>query len=471
MTGTETKIIQNNLVLELSLDRIEATLIIQNHGNAPVPEFNYITDFLKKYNITSTLLENELQGMLDEKIYNTPVCIARGKKCKPSRNGEIIYLFNDPSKRPEPDADEYVDHRARTTIKTVSKGETVAKIIPPIQGEDGLTVTGEIIPAGNPVEKKMPTGRNVAADSDNKDLLIALINGSVNVVSETKINIDPILSIPGNVDYSVGNIDFTGSLIINGDIVSGFTVKVTGSIDVKGVIEDSEVYAGGDIHAVGCAGRLKNTISAGGEINIRYAENSIIQAGMDINVDEYLMNCSVHADGNIHVTKKTGLIAGGETTAFHAVEANTLGNIEGTKTVISVGFSSELKQQFRLIDQEQTRNINKLGDINNALKKLNRLIMIKKLVSEKMQTQIRVLLKMKETVEDQISSLLERHVELVKKLSQTETAAVRISGVCHPGVTINFPDKQLINKEAMSHVTLKLEDDVIIINPMLNEKK
>jgi len=471
MSAFDNKIIHNNLILEFSRDRVEATLTIEERGYAPAPDYDYIAGFLGKNNITSTLLVNELRGMVEQKIYNTPVCIARGKECRPSKNGEIRYLFDDPSRRPAPGTDETVDHRERSPIKTVSKGDPVARVIPPVPGENGLTVTGEIIPAGIPVEKKIPSGRNIAPDTEDKNLLIALANGSVNVLSETRIDIDPVLNISGNVDYSTGNLDFTGSIIINGDVISGFTVKVTGSIHVKGVIEDAEVYAGGDIYATGCAGGEKGSISAGGSIFIKYAVNSRINAGMDITVEEHLMNCDVHADGNIYVTKKNGLITGGETSAFHAVEANTIGSIDEIKTIVSVGFSSELRQQFVLIDEEQTRNINNLGDINKALKKLNRLIMIKKQIPEKMKTQIDVLLKMKDVIEDRISSLLERHVEVIRKLSQTETAVVRIYKNFYPGVVINFPDRQMVNKEIKSHAAMRLQDEVIIITPLLNEKK
>jgi uncharacterized protein (DUF342 family) len=468
---TDNRIIHNNLVLQFSPDRTEAMLTIEERAYAPYPGHDYVADFLRKNNITDTLLENELKGMLEQKIYNTPVCIARGKECRPSKNGEIRYLFTDHSNRPAPGPEENVNHRERSPIKTVSRGEPVARVIPPVPGEDGFTVTGEIIPAGIPVEKKLPSGRNIAPDPADNNLLIAQANGSVNVMSETRIDIDPVLNIQGNVDYSTGNLDFTGSIIVNGDIISGFTVKVTGTIQVKGVIEDAVVYAGGDIYAAGCAGGEKGSISAGGNIFIKYAENSRISAGMDIYVEEYLMNSDVHADGNIYVTKKNGMITGGETSAFHAVEANTIGNIDEIKTVVSVGFSSELKQQFVLIDREQTRNINNLGDINNALKKLNRFIMIKKQLPGKMKTQIEVLLKMKDAVEEKISVLLDRHVEVIKKLSQTETATVRVYNNFYPGVLINFPDKQMINKETKSHVALRLQDDVIIITPLLKEKK
>lgn len=469
MSGTDNKIIQNNLLLEISDDRIEANLTIDNRNFTLIPDYNYIVDFLKKNKITSSLLEDELRKMLNEKKFNIPICIARGKKRIPSKNGEIIYLFDDPGKIPEPGPCDSVDHKFRTRIKTVSKGDAVARVIPPMQGEDGLTVTGDIIPAGNASEKKIPKGRNIAPDPTDNSLLIATENGSVNIVSETRIDIDPVLNIPGNVDYSVGNLDFTGSLEVKGDIISGFTVKVTGSIHVNGVIEDAEVYAGGDIYAIGCAGKDKGSISAGGSIIIKYAENTSIQAGRDIVVEEYLMNCYTHADGNVLVTKKKGHITGGETSAFHAVAANIIGNIEETKTVISVGFSSELKQQFILIDEEQTRNINSLGDINNALKKLNRFTMIKKQISDEMKIQIRELLKMKDVIEESISDVLDRHIDVIKRFSQTETASIRVYEILYPGVVINFPDKQFRNKELRSHIALRLQEDAITINPIITE--
>jgi len=471
MTVNDNRIIQNNLILEISDDLIEAYLTIEDRGFSLIPGIEYIIDFLRKNNIRTSILEEEIKRMLDEKIYNRPLCVARGKKPRPSKNGEIVYLFKDPEKQTASTSGESVDHKERSRIKTVSKGDPVVRITPPEPGEDGLTVTGEILSAGTAVEKKLPSGRNVAPDPSDKGLLIATENGSVNILSESKINIDPILSIPGNIDYSVGNLDFTGSLFVSGDILSGFLVRVTGSIHVNGVIEDAEVYAGGDIFAAGCTGRGRGSISAGGSVVIKYAENNKIQAGKDISVEEYLINCNAHADGNVFVTSKKGHITGGITTAFHAVEANIIGNVEETKTVVSVGFSSELKQQFTLIDEEQTRNINSLGEINIALKKINRFMMIKKQIPEEMKTQIRELLNMKEAIEESISAVLDRHIDAIQKLSQTETAKVKILGTLYPGVVINFPDKQMLNKELKSHVSLKLLENSIIISPIEKEIK
>lgn len=471
MDGADNKIVQNNLVLEISEDRIEAALTIEDRGFTPPPEYEYAKDFLKKNNIGSSLLEDELKKMIDDKIYNKQVVIARGKKCIPSVNGRIIYLFNDPEKNFNPGVNDPVDHKSRTSLKTVSKGDPVARVLPPEKGEDGLTVTGQIIPAGNTTEKKLPSGRNVTPDPQDKDLLIATENGSVTVFSETRIDIDPVLKITGNVDYSVGNIDFTGTLIVSGDILSGFTVRVTGSIQVAGVIENAEVYAGGDVFAAGCAGGDKGSISAGGSVFIKFAENSRINAGKDITVDEYLINCYVHADGNVFATKKRGQIIGGETSAFHRIEANSIGTPEEIKTVIIAGFSSELKQQFKLIDEEQTKNLNSLGDINNALKKLNRISMIKKQLPEEMKIQIRELLKIKNAIEESIGSVLEKQIDSVKRLSQTETASVQVSGNLHKGVVINFPDNQMVNSSIRSNIMLKILDEKIVITPILKETK
>jgi hypothetical protein len=469
MSITDNRIVQNNLVIEISDDRIEASLTIEDRGFTPPPEYDYVIEFLKKNSISTSILEDELKKMIDNKIYNTPVIVARGKRCIPSESGKIIYPSDDPEKNIIPGPDDTIDHKSRTSIKTVSKGDAVAKVIPPVQGEDGLSVTGQIIPAGNAVEKKLPSGRNVVQDSNDKNLLIASENGSVHIISETRIDIDPVLKIPGNVDYSVGNVDFTGSIVVNGDILNGFTVKVTGSIQVAGVIENAEVYAGGDIFATGCAGGEKGSISAGGSVYIKYAENSRITAGKDITIEEYLINCSVHADGNIYATKKRGQIIGGETSAFHRIEANTIGNVEEKKTVLVAGFSSELKQQFKLIEEEQTRNLNSLGDVNSALKKMNRITMIKKQLPEEMKTQIRELLKIKNAIEENIGKVLERQIDSVKRLSQTETASVKVTGDLHPGVVINFPDNQMVNNTVRSGVMLKITEDKIILNPIRKE--
>lgn len=46
-------------------------------------------------------------------------------------------------------------------------------------------------------------------------------------LKETAVFIEPVYTIKGDIDYSVGNIDFKGSVRIGGNVVAGFSIKAT----------------------------------------------------------------------------------------------------------------------------------------------------------------------------------------------------------------------------------------------------
>ncbi len=459
------RVLEGALILEISEDRTEAFITIRSSAGGAVPDSEFLTHFLHNNKITDCIIAEELDRVISEKIFDIPVCVARGKKAVYSKNGEIKYLFRDDSKEKQPEDGNSIDHKKKSNIKAVSKGEGIARLLPPTIGEDGYTVFGEIIPAGTGVEKKLPSGKNIFVDENDPNLLVAAVNGAVLIVSAEKMDVVPLLDIKGNVDYSVGNIDFTGSLIIRGDVLSGFVVRATGSIQVFGVIEDAEVYAGGNVFARACIGRKKGRIGAGGSVSLVFAENSRIDAGMDVTAQDYLINCEVQAGRSIIVSKKRGLIVGGKIISAETIEANIIGNKDETPTIISAGFSSELRQQLMLIDEEQTKNINSLGLINKALVKLNRLVLLKKTLTQATETQIRELVRMKNKIEESISTVLERQEEVISTYSNSESSKVRVLDTLYGGVKINFPDFQRANKDIMKNVMLMQLKDGIKIFP------
>jgi len=335
----------NFVNLQISPDLIEAYITVSVPEEGLWPDAHYIINLLNSNGICSIVLNDEVARIINEKINFTPVCVARGEKMIPSWNGWIEYLYEKQEKEFDPDDMDAVDHKNRSRIKTVSKGDRIIRLHPAVPGKDGVSVTGEIITAGSAIDIKMPAG---------KDIIAA----------------------------------------------------------------------------------------------------------------DYLINCVSHADGSIIVTKKKGMIAGGTTVAFSRIEANTIGNSSGLKTIVSVGFSSELRQQLIMIDSEQTKNIHDLGHINEALKKISRISMIKKQLPATIANQAKDLMKMKELIEEQINKALEKQVTVLDTLSDIKNASIRVNGTMYPGAVINFPDIQKLIKDEVKKSILKIENGMLQINPV-----
>ncbi len=446
--------------IDISSDEMEATLTIKLPHNSPLPDVNEVMRAIRSNDIKAEIFEAKVREMIDNRVFHEPVVIARGTSPIPSKHGKIELLYIAQEK--ESDTDARVDHHERMTIKTVAKGDEIARIHPPVQGKEGMTVTGKIISPGTGKEKILKNGKNTEFSSHDKNLLLSSENGAVRFIENNKITVDPVMNIRGDVDYSVGNIDFTGALIIQGNVLSGFKVKAAGSIQIDGTVEDCEIDAGGDIIVNSCSGKTKGTLKSGGEIRVNFAVNHNLQAYGNITVTKYLMNCRTQSDGKVMVTGPKGIIVGGETIGARGIETQIAGNNEGTKTVLAVGFSSEIRQKLIMLDIEQTRNIKSLGTVNQALKRISRIAIIKKDLTSEMKEQIRELIKTREAIEERIAQLTNEQESILRGSDPTQNSYVSVKATVFPGVTIRFPNAQRMIREPISNAKF------IIMNSMIS---
>ena len=119
------------------------------------------------------------------------------------------------------------------------------------------------------------------------------------------------MDIPGNVDFSTGNINFLGDVNIRGDVLSGFTVRAMGNIQVAGVIEaGSVVEAGGDLIVVkGILGDGTAIIRSHRSLFSKYIENSTIYVRENLQTD-CIINSHIYSDGEVLVRSGRGTIMG-----------------------------------------------------------------------------------------------------------------------------------------------------------------
>ena len=189
------------------------------------------------------------------------VLVARGTAPVPDKNGHLEKLFDDPKDKHHQDtegtsqsadgpeserepADGRQSHYERSSIVTVQADQKFIRVVPPVQGTDGIDVYGKAIPRKLGREASFRLGPNVKHQDDH---LVATCAGKLEIVGE-RISVHPKLEIQGNVDFAVGNIDFPGEVIIAKNVLDVFKVRSDSSIIVKGLIEAAEVHAGQDLY-------------------------------------------------------------------------------------------------------------------------------------------------------------------------------------------------------------------------------
>jgi uncharacterized protein (DUF342 family) len=257
----------------------------------------------------------------------------------PPTHGEHGYIEWRPGFNPEkPDENEHnpgdarVDFYSHHSFVTVHKEDHFATIHTPTEGTDGRDVTGRTIAAN--------AGRAFPATLDESVLkladgrVLAQMDGRL-CFDGKKLWIDPVLDLKGGVDFSTGNIDFEGDVVIHRDIRDRFTVRATGDVTIEGLIDASHIDCAGNLTARrGVAGRDEGTLDVGGDAHIGYIDRTRGHIGGSLYLTRELMHSTIAIAGDL--VSDHGVVIGGRVA------------VRGDARVADLGAESEAPTEFRL---------------------------------------------------------------------------------------------------------------------------
>ncbi len=440
--------------LEELADEYEAYIEVK----IPLHEDDYngedLKRFLKDCEIVYGILEEEVENIFQQEKYEQPILIARGRKVVHDQDGEIKYFFSSEVK-PRIDEEGNVDYKEIDLIKNVKKGDKLAEILPPVKGEEGCTIFGKKIPPGEGVIPPLPTGQNVQPDPKNPDVLLAEIDGCVRLKG-SQVVVLPVFIVKEDVDFSTGNIYFIGSVIVNGDVKSGFKIKAKNDVQVNGVVEDAFIKSGGSVLLKkGFIGRGKGKIIAKEEVRALFCENENIVCEGDIYISDYVMNSNIQTGGNLVVKDKTGLIVGGEIYAVKGIEAKVIGNQNHAPTNLFVGVYETIKNGIQKLKKNLAELEEEITKIDHTLHKFARLKQVKKVLPEDQEISLDKLSGLKTKKEKHRKRLTDKIKELESKVNELQSAVVKITGTVYPRTSITIYDKNVTVKEAMIYVYFK----------------
>lgn len=277
-------------------------------------------------------------------IYGTDLVIARGQEPTQGIDAKIEYCFNtDMHRRPTKREDGSVDYFHMFTINQCRKGDVLARIIPELPGTEGRDVFGQPIKPREVRRETLKFGRNIELSEDKLNIT-SKVDGHVSLVDD-RVFVNDVYQIEG-VGVSTGNIDYEGSIQVDGNVAENFEVKAGGDIIVNGVVEGARVIAGGNIIiSKGMNGMQKGYLKAGRDIVVKFLENTKVAAGGYVET-EAIMHSTISAGTEVRVDGRKGLIVGGFIQAGVKVEAKNIGAEMGAPTILEVGVNPLLKTQY-----------------------------------------------------------------------------------------------------------------------------
>lgn len=461
------------VTVAISADKMTASLTITPPFGGKAVDRQQVNEAIKAAGVVSGIQEREIDAALALGEVNAKP-IALGQPPENGRDAEFQSLIPDIKERhPRIDENGISDYRELDKFITVQKGDPLMRRLPATAGVAGKSVLGGNLTAKFGKDTHFAPGlKGAVVDPQDHDLLVADITGQA-VLVNNGITVEPVITVK-NVDLSTGNLDFEGSIHVQNDVIQGMKIKATGDVIIGGIVESSEIEAGGDISVRGgILGRVeasededkvhRNTarIRCGGSLSARFIENAWIEAGNCIAVDSEVKRSALTAVNQVTVGKKNGKkghIIGGLTRATLLVQTIVVGSPAGVPTKIEVGVNPLIKskidavtRQVQAIEKkrEETTHIISYAAKHpqqvspEALNKARR-------DDEKFQIDIANCVREKETLQAQ--------------LNLADTAKVSVSQRIYGGVQIRIGQKtRLINEERIGGV-LQLRDGEVFIN-------
>lgn len=343
--GAESARLPAECIIHLAQNSMMAwMLLFPPVGSGELPYADIAMGALRKSGITTGIDMGIIDNALRELRYFDLVAIAWGTPVVEGQDGRVVEHFPRQHVR-EPQVDEHgnVDYREANYVRTLHKGDIICDIIAPVEGSDGLQVTGKVVKAKVVQAAKPPAGRNTTVTPEG-DHLVAALDGHLEYAGKV-FQIKSILEIPGDVDYATGNINFFGDVHIVGDVRENFAVKATGSVTIDGLVEAATVEADGDIIITkGVLGDNKAIVRSKKTIRAKYLENCMVYAG-DCVFADCIIASQVYSDNRISVLSGRGTIIGGCVSAAIVLEAAVLGSKAGRRTEVILGRMPNVEQE------------------------------------------------------------------------------------------------------------------------------
>ncbi|MNI32093.1 hypothetical protein D3C73_859930 [compost metagenome] len=338
--------------------------------------------------------------------------------------------------------------------------------MPPVPGRPGVAVTGETIAAKEGKEARFKIGKNVVLNPE-QTALYAAIDGLVTQTDKGKLNVFPIYEINGNVDYSTGNIDFVGTVVVRGNILTGFRITAAGDIRVIGGVEGAELYADGSIEiSGGIIGYNKGIVKAGHCVKSSFIQDGNVVAGEDVTVSQSIMHSNIRAGRDVVCGGAKGLIVGGSIQAGERVTARIIGNPMSTTTSIEVGVLPELRNELQELRQGVKDIMASLDKTEKALALLDQLASYGKLTPDKVAMRSKLGLTKKSQTQE-INDMKERMLNIEKTLEETGKARVDVLKMIYGGSKIVIGRYTKYIKEPISRMSFYYNEGDISMSPYI----
>jgi uncharacterized protein (DUF342 family) len=432
----------------VSGDRMAANLVLG--GNA-INDWSVTLEMvhaaLKEQQVICMLPESEVQAALsafNQDRRPRTLLIARGRPPVPGDGGRMELLVDPEPEAPKPGKDGSIDFKAFSFFRTVSKGERLARIIPPTPGRPGMDVHGKELPPPPPPAGGRELGKNTALDPVNPAVVLAARAGRL-AVKNGAPEVVEVLDVAGDVSLKTGHINFPGAVKVAGDVHGKMEIEAAGDVEVDGTVEDSVIRTDGAIVIKGGVNGLGNGLikSRFSSVTIGYLHNQRIESASHIEVYNEIISSQLYARKNITMKFGRFTVLGDVLMAGESIDLFNVGSESGVKTLLEVGKDFEVEAEMAKLEKEllvDTKDEEFLKDMDNQLTQVLRLNRGGSdedlLLQKRTQGALEILAR-------RIAACRKAMAELDERLYFPGLCEVVVRGTAYPGTVIKYRDYRI----------------------------
>ena len=323
--------------------------------------------FLKKAKVIYGVDKDAVKrlGMAGKPVIRS--LVATGLEVVNGQNGYYEFFF-DTTEEPEPEIlrDGTADLDKMKCLQPVKVGDRIALYHRATKGTDGYDVFGNYIKAipGKEIPILKGTGFMIMNDRVS---YVATYTGAIRMVNG-KVEITKLMVVQ-EVKITDKKIKYDGTVFVVGDVFSGSEIEATGDVIIGGHMESSSITSGGEVVIKGgvtCP--IRGGINAKGDVSAKYFEGATI-SGENISAN-YFINCKVEARGQVKTYGRVGMIYGGTINCIYGLEAASVGNKSGARTIINLGVNSSILAKYNNAQKSIVREEEQLEALNTEKERL-----------------------------------------------------------------------------------------------------
>lgn len=367
-------------------DKMTAYLRVLDFQEGQELTINDIMEELEKNSITYGIQNEEIGRYCYQRNFRQELKVAVGLRPIKGEDGRLIFGFetvkdNKPKERP----DGSVDFRELNLIENVVKDQLLCTVIPPQPGTAGINVHGIEVEGKPGAVVKISNGANTYLSEDNLQVFAATDGGGI--YKRGVVEVEEIHLVRGDVGVTTGNINFNGSVSIEGNVPEGFEIIAQKDIEVKGMVEGASLVAGGNILINGGVnGMRKAVIRAEGNVTTKFVQNATIICGGDINSD-VIVNGYIKCGQSLILKGEKASLIGGEYLAGKKIQVRNIGTPNNLSVSVSLLPNWYEIEKAEGQDERQNKALGK-GEFHGTKEELENEIAQMEEVANRLRTEI-----------------------------------------------------------------------------------